>query len=134
LKTLKTFLIVILLLVPGYAVAQVLGTIPIMAQGNHDAHDFSFSAPVPARASFYRVMFDTKDRLQGAQTLKVVVRRSLNGGLTDEPAGGRDFSSSVQPADFGAPLPLAGTDYRVLSGRITLYDGRWRGAAWIEFE
>jgi hypothetical protein len=117
------------------AYAQVLATIPVMTDSNHDAHDYSFGpVTIPASASFYRIVFDTKDRLQGAQTMTVVVNLSVVGGPNPQPAGGAVFSSAVQPADFVTPIPQIGADYRVLSGRLTLFGGRWRGAAFIEIE
>lgn len=131
----KALLIAFLLALPSYASAQVLATIPIMADGNHDAHGYPFGPTlVPATASFLRVVFDTRDVLRGAQTLSVVIERSFNGGLTYEPAGNEVFSATLQPADFTIVLPQVGNQARVLRGHIALYDGRWRGKAFIELE
>jgi hypothetical protein len=119
----------------GYANSQTLTTIPVMAQGNHDAHDYSFGpALIPGNADAIRVVFDTRDILRGDQTITVVLERSFNGGGTYEPAGGDVFDSINQPADFVVALPQVGNAARVLRGRVTLYGGRWRGASFIEVE
>src|SRR5688572_28726548 len=92
--------------VVGSANSQTLTTVPIMAQGNHDAHDYSFGPVLlPANASLVRVVFDTRDTLRSNQTLTVVLERSFNGGATYEPAGGETFDALRQPVDFVVGLP-----------------------------
>jgi hypothetical protein len=132
----RYLLLAILLCLPSYAGAQVLATIPVMADDNHTPGVPGAFGPVtvPQAASFYRVVFDSKDALSGDQTLRVNVQRSVNGGLTQEPGGGNMFSATSQPATFVVPLPQAGADYRTLSGQVLLYGGRWRGRVFIEIE
>ncbi len=125
----------LLMLTVGTSHAQVLATIPILGNGNHDAHDYSFGPfTVPPNASFYRVVFDSNDQLIGDQTMTVVVNRSLTGGGSPEPAGGAVFTSLVQPTSFANPIPQRTAPGRVLEGRITIYGGRWKGKAFIEIE
>jgi hypothetical protein len=132
---LKTLLLAIFLSLPAYSYAQVLATVPVMADGNHTAHDYSFGPIlVPAKATLVRVVFDSRDRLTGEQTLTVVLERSFNGGASYEPAGGQVFDAVNQPADFVVALPQPTNIARVLGGRITLFDGRWKGKASIEIE
>jgi hypothetical protein len=132
---LKTLLIALLLSLPSYVSAQVISTIPVMASGNHDAHDYSFGPVLlPGNATAARVVLDSRDRLQGDQTLTVVLERSFNGGGAYEPAGGQVFDSINQPADFVVALPQQAASVRVLRGRITLYGGKWKGAAFVDLE
>jgi hypothetical protein len=120
----------------GIANSQTLTTVPVMTQGNHDAHDYSFGPVLlPANSSLVRVVFDTRDTLRGDQTLTVVLERSFNGGATYEPAGGETFDASHQPIDFVAGLPQVSNAARVLRGRVTLYGAsKWKGASFVEVE
>jgi hypothetical protein len=127
----KTLLLALLLSLPSYAGAQVLATIPVSIDGTPE--NFG-PVTLPQLATFARVVFDSKDKLSGDQTITVVLRRSVNGGMTFEPAGGDVFHAGKQPADFAVPLSQVGNPDRVLEGRVTLYGARWRGRVFIEIE
>lgn len=124
-------ILLILLALPGYSYAQVLGTIPVMI----DAAPENFGPVIlPLKSTVAEVIFDSKDRLSGEQTMTVVLERSLNGGASYEPAGGQVFNSVNQPANFVVTLPEPNNVARVLRGRVTLYSGKWRGKTFIEIE
>jgi hypothetical protein len=73
----KTLLLAFILLCPGYVSAQVLTTIPVIAENNNHPHDYSFGPSLlPGRATLIRVVFDSRDRLRGDQTISVVINRS----------------------------------------------------------
>jgi hypothetical protein len=127
----KTLILLALLCLPSYAGAQVLATIPVSI----DAAPENFGPVIiPPAATMARVVFDSKDKLTGDQTLRAVLRISYNGGLTDEPAGGAFFNAASQPAAFVVPLNQQTSQGRVLEGRVTLYGARWRGRVFIEIE
>jgi hypothetical protein len=66
--------------------------------------------------------------------MTVVIERSLTGGVVFEPSGGDTFDSLKQPADFLVALPESTNQGRVIKGRVTLFGGKWRGAAFIELD
>jgi hypothetical protein len=133
-KTGPLLLATLLSMPTAYVSAQVLATAPVMAEGNHDAHDYSFGLNVPRNATYLSVLFDSRDLLGKDQTIRVVLERSFNGGLTYEPAGGQLFDSINQPSDIVVPLPQPTNGTRAVRGTVTLYGGKWKGKVLAEIQ
>ena len=127
----KSLLLALFLLLPGLAGAQVLATIPVSIDGTPE--NFG-PVTLPAAATLARVVFESKDALAGGQTITVAPRISFNGGLTEQPIGGAVFHAANQPSTVVIFMPQQTSEGRVLSGRVTLYGGKWRGKVFIEIE